>query len=579
MAKPQTPNQKKAYNALNTRLNRYVARVQGIYDKLNQQAATIAQATGYQGGVPFHFSDYPEVVKMVNDLMGDFVGGLQSLIYAGTSDEWKQSNIMQDLLAKKVMRYYDAQIDGEKQRVYYQSNSDALKAFQQRTERGMNLSTKLWDQSGNYKQELEYAISAAIEKGTSAVTLSKQLSQYLNDFPSLKADYTDLFGHAVECYDCEYRSIRLARSEINMAYRTAEQTRWRQFDFILGYEIKLSGSHPAEDICDSLAGRYPKDFVWTGWHPNDMCYSVPIVMSEEQYWDMREGNGNGQDGMVTDLPDCMKKYVSEHGEQIRQAQERGTLPYWLRDNAQMLSVPKEKSFVMTDAIIDDLQRSAGFSNNPFNKFTSSEYNRSAMRGFDLQRFDRDFEAICDMHHIRLLEKSCKVFENGNAALSYSGKNEAGKEVNLVRNFVKGKNGIEVNHSLFDLPDELQGIGISKSVFRSLFKEYDAMGISRIELRANKDVGGYCWAKYGFCANDLDAINLVKKAMATGKITALEYKEAMTVIDGFGEIFPMSQLANLKFGRKLLMGETWYGFLDYSDLDLVRYMKDYVGYLV
>lgn len=336
MAKPQTPNQKKAYNALNTRLNRYVARVQGIYDKLNQQAATIAQATGYQGGTPFHFSDYPEVAKMVNDLMGDFVGGLQNLIYAGTTDEWKQSNIMQDLLAKKVMRYYDAQIDGEKQRVYFQSNSDALKAFQQRTERGMNLSTKLWDQSGNYKQELEYAISSAIEKGTSAVTLSKQLSQYLNDFPSLKADYTNMFGHAVDCHDCEYRSIRLARSEINMAYRTAEQTRWRQFDFILGYEIKLSGSHPAEDICDSLAGRYPKDFVWTGWHPNDMCYSVPIVMSEEQYWGMREGNGRGQDDMVKDVPNGFKQWVGENKPKIDAAKENGTLPYWLRDNESFI---------------------------------------------------------------------------------------------------------------------------------------------------------------------------------------------------------------------------------------------------
>lgn len=332
MAKPQIPNQKKAYNALNTRLDQYVARVQSIYDKLNQQAATIAQATGYQGGVPFRFSDYPEVTKMVNDLLGDFVGGLQNLIYAGTSDEWKQSNIMQDLLAKKVMRYYDAQIDGERQRVYYQSNSDALKAFQQRTERGMNLSTKLWDQSGNYKQELEYAISAAIEKGTSAVTLSKRLSQYLNDFPSMKADYTDLFGHAVECYDCEYRSIRLARSEINMAYRTAEQTRWRQFDFIVGYEIKLSGSHPAEDICDALAGRYPKDFVWTGWHPNDMCYSVPIVMSEDDYWKMREGEDVDPANQVEDVPGNFKEWVSENADKIAKARERGTLPYFIKDN-------------------------------------------------------------------------------------------------------------------------------------------------------------------------------------------------------------------------------------------------------
>ena len=39
----------------------------------------------------------------------------------------------------------------------------------------------------------------------------------------MKADYSKRFGMATNIYDCEYRSIRLARSEINMAYRNAER--------------------------------------------------------------------------------------------------------------------------------------------------------------------------------------------------------------------------------------------------------------------------------------------------------------------------------------------------------------------
>lgn len=39
----------------------------------------------------------------------------------------------------------------------------------------------------------------------------------------MKADYGKRFGKATNIYDCEYRSIRLARSEINMAYRNAER--------------------------------------------------------------------------------------------------------------------------------------------------------------------------------------------------------------------------------------------------------------------------------------------------------------------------------------------------------------------
>ena len=331
MAKPKTPNQKKAYNALGARLNQYVARVQSIYDDLCLQAAKIAESTAYGGGVPFLFSDYPEVGQLVEDLKTQFVGAMRGLIYSGTSEEWKQSNIIQDLLAKKVLKSYDAQIDGEKEKAYFQTNSGALRAFQERTEKGMNLSDKLWNQSENYVREMECAISSAIEKGMSAVTLSKRLSKYLNDFDSLKADYGEKYGHAVDCTDCEYRSIRLARSEINMAYRTAEQTRWRQMDFITGYEIKLSGSHPREDICDAMQGRYPKDFVFNGWHPNCLCMCLPIIMGEDDYWNMREGRTIEAEP-VTDVPEPMKQWLEDNQQKIQDSELRGTLPYWLRDN-------------------------------------------------------------------------------------------------------------------------------------------------------------------------------------------------------------------------------------------------------
>lgn len=292
----------------------------------------MAEMVAYDGGVPFLFADYPELAKLVEDLKTQFVGEMNALIYSGTSDEWKQSNVMQDLLAKKVLKYYGAQVNGEKERVYFQTNSEALRAFQQRVESGMNLSSRLWSQSDNLMREMEYAISSAIQKGTSAVTLSKRLSKYLNDFETLKADYGERYGHAVECSDCEYRSIRLARSEINMAYRTAEQTRWRQMDFIIGYEIKLSGSHPREDICDMLAGKYPKDFVWTGWHPNDLCYVVPIIMSEDDYWAMREGEVQESELQYSELPEKFREYIEKHQDSIEASQMRGTSPYWIRDN-------------------------------------------------------------------------------------------------------------------------------------------------------------------------------------------------------------------------------------------------------
>lgn len=344
MGKPRLPNKRKEYKKLSKRLAGYMMQVRMIYDRLNERAASIVESVGYDGSVEFSFADYPETKRDLQLLQRQFVGDMQSLIYSGTSAEWKKSNLLQDLVANKALKYYRAQVAGKKFKHYYQTNSDQLKAFQRRTERGLNLSAKLWNQSQVYKDSLEATISTAIEKGMSAVTLSKRISKYLNDWPSLQADYQEKFGKATNCYDCEYRSIRLARNEIGMAYRSAEQARWQQFDFILGYKIKLSGSHPRYDICDDLVGDYPKDFKFVGWHPNCLCYTVPIVMSEEEYWsDSRENSPN----LVTAPPKSFGEWMDKAAnlERIEKASERGTLPYWLRDNEKI----KDCSLLMSKA--------------------------------------------------------------------------------------------------------------------------------------------------------------------------------------------------------------------------------------
>lgn len=284
MAKPNIPNQKKKYQELNSRLNRYVALVEQIYDTLNLEAAKIALNTEYDAdsGTVFKFSDYPQTKKSIADIQAQFVDDIRSVIYRGTSDEWKNSNEVQDLMADKVLKAYTATIDKEKYKVLYQTNSDALKAFQNRRDRGFDVSAKLWQQSTVYKEELEAAISCAIQKGTSAVALSKQISKHLLDFPSLQKDYKEKYGSAEHLKDCEYRSIRLARSEINMAYQTAENERWKQMDFVVGYEIKRSGREFPCTVCESLAGKYPKDFTWVSWHPN--CYSDDSEVLTNRGW-------------------------------------------------------------------------------------------------------------------------------------------------------------------------------------------------------------------------------------------------------------------------------------------------------
>lgn len=322
--KPKTTNQKKAYNALNSRLVKYMTVVQGIYDRMANSLSIAIDGINYDGSAEFLFEDFPELRQTVNELMTDYVAQMNNLIYSGTSKEWRNSNLLQDLLARKVLKTYEFESKGRKYQRYFQSNSDALKAFQRRVDNGMNLSQKLWTQCASLRKELEQTISTAIDRGQSAVVLSKKISKYLNDFPSLKSDYSEKYGKAVTCRDCQYASIRLARTEINMAYRKAEQLRWKQFDFILGYEVKLSKSHPAPDICDELQGKYPKDYTFVGWHPNCMCYVVPIVMTDDEYY------GNRQTvRKVDDVPENYKLWVRNNEDRIANWK---SLPYFLQMN-------------------------------------------------------------------------------------------------------------------------------------------------------------------------------------------------------------------------------------------------------
>lgn len=160
---------------------------------------------------------------------------------------------------------------------------------------------------------------------------------------------------------------RLAATETNIAYRTADHLRWQQMDFVVGIEIVLSNNHtiklqpgettddksqlrkdgtpkanavrPLVDICDDLAGRYPKDFKFTGWHPHCCCHAVPILKTQKEInEDTRKIlNGEPVDGesvnAVKDIPQEFKNWVRRNVSRIETARSKGTEPYFLRDNA------------------------------------------------------------------------------------------------------------------------------------------------------------------------------------------------------------------------------------------------------
>lgn len=351
MAKPKIPNQRKANLEHKKRIEQYTFLIQQVYDNVAKEAARHAVLAGASTDTRFSFNDYPQTKEAIKKLQTQLMGEVSDIIMRGTSEEWKEANIVQDLVAKKVLTAFTGtNRHGDEYSRYFETNPDTLKAFQERKDGGMNLSTRVWRLTEDYKSELEDAITAAIAPGTSATSLAAKVKQYLKypdkRFRRIKEKLADgtikwhLSKNAKAFHPGNgkpgvYRSSsrnaqRLARTEINMAYRTAEQTRWKQFDFVVGYEIKTTqNGHHVEDICDDLAGKYPKTFKFNGWHPQCMCYCIPILKTEDEFWaddDVKSVNE------VSDVPKNFKEWIRDNEDRINAAEKRGSLPYFIRDN-------------------------------------------------------------------------------------------------------------------------------------------------------------------------------------------------------------------------------------------------------
>ncbi|MBQ9639011.1 MAG: hypothetical protein IJV22_05605, partial [Bacteroidales bacterium] len=92
------------------------------------------------------------------------------------------------------------------------------------------------------------------------------------------------------------------------------------------------------DICDELQGKYPKDFKFTGWHPNCRCYTTtilktPVEMDADNERILRgEEPLEGSENEVQDVPQNFKAWVSNNQERVARAK---SMPYFLRDNGTM----------------------------------------------------------------------------------------------------------------------------------------------------------------------------------------------------------------------------------------------------
>lgn len=340
-------------------LVRYEARIDSIYKTAVNEMAIIGQSVGeISDDKPFRFEHYPRTHKRVQRLLSDLRKSVEMVVVNGIKAEWKLSTNKNDELARRAIGERIGRLSPEQINRYFNNHEEAREAFLIRKDGGLDLSQKVWNYTEQFKQEMELALDIGLGDGRSADALSRDLRQYLKHPDKLFRRVRDKHGQlhlskAAKAYHPGrgvYRSSyknarRLAATETNIAYRTADHLRWQDMDFVLGIEINLSNNHtlngvPFTDICDDLKGKYPKDFKFVGWHPLCRCFATSVLKTEaemdadfDRILQGEEPSDSGENE-VKDTPQGYKDWIKNNEERIKRAEERGKLPYFLRDNAK-----------------------------------------------------------------------------------------------------------------------------------------------------------------------------------------------------------------------------------------------------
>lgn len=189
----------------------------------------------------------------------------------------------------------------------------------------MNLSKRVWDISKQTKGHIELFLESGLSTGRSAEAIGRDFRQLLYDPNKRFRRIRDEEGNLVLSQPMKnynpgrgvYRSsrmnaLRVASTETNMGYRMSDVERWKQLDFVQGYEVKRSANvHPCV-ICDSLKGKYPKGFVFPGWHPFCICYAVPIVMGHDDFADYLLSEKVQEADIVNTIPGNATQFFSKN---------------------------------------------------------------------------------------------------------------------------------------------------------------------------------------------------------------------------------------------------------------------------
>ena len=266
-----------------------------------------------------------------------FRNQLDQIIKQGITKEWAFANLKQDKLLREGLTKYQ--------------NLEALETFKKRKIKDFTVSNRVWDIAKKAQTEIELALSVSLEEGKSAVQLSREIRNLLNNPTTLFRRVRDKYGNLVLSKNAQnyhpeqgvYRSayknaLRLASNEINVAYKSSDWLRIQQNPDVVGFEVRLSPQHKVYDMCDELKGKYPKTFHFHGWHVGCKCHIVSILKTPDELIKELKADEElppeSSSNYISDVPKEYKQWVTDNKDRFKNWK---TKPYFIEANKGVIA--------------------------------------------------------------------------------------------------------------------------------------------------------------------------------------------------------------------------------------------------
>lgn len=326
-----------------------VKAIQSIMDKAVEEIARLGMIGSFVTPELINLDNLPllkaEIIKVIQSMKSEMI---KEFDYA-TKKSWLRGEgnnykVLKDLgLLKKLSE--------EELQNILDPDFNALKAFQKRKKNGFSLSNRVWNIGQAFYDEMEMALDVSFASGKSAQKIASEVKHLLRNPDEMHKRYRNKNGKLVwskkvtqnkakkGVYRSSYKNaFRLARTENNIAYHSAMSEKYNHLDFVVGFEVRLSNNPNHCPFCKTMAGKYPSNFKFVGWHPQCRCTTIPILKSDKEMDRDRDLILNGEEpkgskNEVKKVPQPFYDYVKENQEKL---EKKKVKPYYIYDNKEII---------------------------------------------------------------------------------------------------------------------------------------------------------------------------------------------------------------------------------------------------